>query len=296
MQTYETLTYINERGEQTVFGIGSHYHVNVQKDVDGLADLASTIYSTSSMGQNGSTYQGYRIEPREIEIEGKMYGADKGEQYRLRRELLKILNPELSGTLYYQYGDFIRKIWAKVKGSPTFSHPDLYERFVVRFECLDPFWHDEADRRSAVAQWIGAWEFPTEIELNNPNDMIFGYREDSVIVHVQNDGDTTCGMKIIFTADGVVEDPELYNTQTGEYMRILTTMQAGDVITVDTRYGSKTITLTRDGSDTNLYQAMDVNSTFMQLGIGDNVFRYNAASGLSNLEAMALYSQNYLGV
>ena len=96
MKTYESLIYENSRGERITFSIGSKFHVNVQKDVTGISDLTNTIYSTSSMGQHGDTYAGNRIEPREIEIEGKIRDADKGTQLKLRRDALKILNPELT--------------------------------------------------------------------------------------------------------------------------------------------------------------------------------------------------------
>ena len=108
MRQYESLKYVNSRGESIVFGIGSKFHVNVQKDVTGISDITNTIYSTGSMGQDGDTLVGNRIEPRDVEITGKIQDPDKDTQLRLRREAVKILNPQLTGTLYYQYGDYIR--------------------------------------------------------------------------------------------------------------------------------------------------------------------------------------------
>ena len=37
-------------------------------------------------------------------------------------------------------------------------------------------------------------------------------------------------------------------------------------------------------------------STFMQLAIGDNMFRYDAASGVNSLEVSIFYSKEFLGV
>lgn len=296
MQTMESLTYTNARGESVVFGIGMPYYVNVQKDVKGISDLLNTLYSTSSMSQDGNTYVGNRIEPRRIEIDGKVYGADKAEQLRLRRQLLKILNPQIDGVLRYTYGDYTKKIGARVLDSPKFSHPGLSELFALRFECLDPFWRDETDSHSNIAQWIGMWEFPCEIVQADPDSMIFGYLEDTVIVKVLNEGDVKTGMQIVFSALGAVEDPELFNIDTREYIKINTTMQSGDTIIVDTSYGRKSVVLRRDNTDTNIYRFMDVGSTFMQLDVGETTFRYNAASGIDNLEAYVIFSQKYLGV
>ena len=91
MKQYESLRYVNSRGESITFGIGSKYHVNVQKDVTGISDITNTIYSAGSMGQHGDTLVGNRIEPRDIEITGKIQDPDKDTQLRLRREAVRIL-------------------------------------------------------------------------------------------------------------------------------------------------------------------------------------------------------------
>ena len=296
MKEYELLKYVNSRGEIITFGIGSSYHVNVQKDVTGISDITNTIYSTGSMGQNGDTYVGNRIEPRDIEIEGKIRETGKDTQLKLRRDAVRILNPELQGTLYYIYGNYVKKIGAKVKESPRFTHAKLSEEFSILFRCLDPFWRDEDEIREDIASWVGDWEFPCEIDLNDDEDMIFGHHEELVVVTVYNDGHVDTGMRIQFRALGAVENPSLFNIATREYIKINYTMQGGDVITVDTNYGSKGITLLRNGQETNLYRYMDVDSTFMQLSIGDNTFRYDADSGLSNLEVTVFFAQKYLGV
>lgn len=293
---YESLTYINSRNEKIVFGIGSKYHVNVQKDVTGISDITNTIYRTSSMGQHGDTYAGNRIEPREIEIEGKIRDADKDTQLRLRRDALKILNPELDGKLVYQYGDFMRTIGAKVLKSPRFTHEGLSEEFEIRFMCLNPFWEEETSQRVEIASWIGVWEFPCDIEQDDAEDMIFGYREESLIVPIYNAGHIATGMKIAFKALGSLTNPQLLNINTREFIKINTEMIAGDVITVDTSYGNKSVTLTRNGVDSNIYRYLDTDSTFMQMDVGDNVFRYAADTGETNLEAVIFFTQKYLGV
>lgn len=296
MKQYESLTYVNSRNESITFGVGSQFHVNVIRDASGHANLSDTIYSTNSMGQHGDTYQGVRIEPREITLNGKIKEGDRSVQLNLRRRLLKILNPELDGTLYYQYGAFRRKIGAKVDGSPSFSHPDLAEVFDITFKCLNPFWLEETTRREDIASWIADWYFPTVILRDDPNSMIFGHRQMDVIVDVFNDGHVATGMTVQFKALGEVINPYLLNVNTREYIKINYTMIAGDVITVNTDYGSKSITLLRSGTETNIYRYMDVDSTFLQLDIGDNIFRYDADTGITSLECTILYDQKYLGV
>ena len=76
MRTQEKLIYTNERGESIEFSPASSYHVNF-KDVTGLSDVRNAIYSTNSMGQDGDTYLGYRIESRDIDIVGYIKERDK---------------------------------------------------------------------------------------------------------------------------------------------------------------------------------------------------------------------------
>jgi hypothetical protein len=140
------------------------------------------------------------------------------------------------------------------------------------------------------------WEFPCDIEQDDAEDMIFGYREESLIVPIYNAGHIATGMKISFKALGSLTNPQLLNINTREFIKINTAMIAGDVITVDTSYGNKSVTLTRNGVDSNIYRYLDTDSTFMQMDVGDNVFRYAADTGETNLEAVIFFTQKYLGV
>lgn len=76
----------------------------------------------------------------------------------------------------------------------------------------------------------------------------------------------------------------------------IATMKTGDVIEINTKYGSKGAKLIRDGVETDYFRYIDVDSTFMQLAIGDNMFRYDAASGVNSLEVSIFYSKEFLGV
>ena len=116
-------------------------------------------------------------------------------------------------------------------------------------------------------------------------------------MNVYNDGDVKSGMRVEFRAIGTVVNPVLLNVNTQKYLKLIdTTMVADDVITINTDYGSKGATLTRDGEAIDYFRHIDADSTFMQLAIGDNVFRYDAESGVTALEATIYHNNKYLGV
>ena len=291
---YEKLTYINSRGETLEFSITSVFHCNVSKDVTGIAGIDNTIYKTNSMGQHGDTYISQRYEARDITIVGHINSRDKDRVLELRRKVEKILNAELDAKLIYTYKDFVRVIDCKVDGRPLFKSSKVFMQYSIPITCCNPFWREEAEAKKDIAAWVSSWEFDFEI----PEEGIeLGYREPSVIVNVYNEGDVKSGMRVEFRAVGTVVNPVLLNVDTQEYLKLIdTTMVAGDIITINTEYGSKGATLTRDGEVIDYFRHIDVDSTFMQLAIGDNVFRYDAESGVTALEATIYHSNKYLGV
>ena len=291
---YEKLIYINSRGETLEFSTTSVFHCNVSKDVTGIAGIDNTIYKTNSMGQHGDTYIGQRFEPREISIAGSIDSKDKDRVLELRRRAEKILNAELDGKLVYQYKDFVRVIDCKVDGRPDFKRKKVFMQYDIPLICCSPFWKEETEAKKDIAAWVPSWEFDFEI----PEEGIeMGYREPSVIVNVYNEGDVKSGMRVEFRAVGTVVNPILLNVNTQEYIKLIDTeMEAGDVITINTEYGRKGAILTRGGETTDYFRHIDVDSTFMQLEIGDNVFRYDAEGGLTNLEASIYHYNKYLGV
>ena len=252
----EKLTYINSRGERLELGVDSVYHCNISKDVEGISGVTSVIYSTNSMGQHGDTYVGQRIEARDIDVVGHINTRDKAQALELRRRMLKIFNPELSATLVYEYGGFKRVIDCRAYGEPKILKKEVLYEFDLQIECLNPFWREEEETKEDIAR----------------------------------------GMRIRFTALGTVSNPILLNVDTEEFIQINATMKTGDVIEINTKYGSKGAKLIRDGVETDYFRYIDVDSTFMQLAIGDNMFRYDAASGVNSLEVSIFYSKEFLGV
>lgn len=292
----EKLTFTNARGESLELGTDSIYFCNVSKDVGGIAGVTNVIYSTNSMGQRGDTYVGQRIEARDIDILGHINTRDKAQALQLRRQMLKILNPELGGTLAYEYGSFKRVIDCRIFGEPKIEKRSVLYEFAFQLECLNPFWWEEDETKEDVASWIAAWHFPCVIERDNPQSMIFEYRAESVIVNCYNEGDVSTGMRIRFMALGTVDKPMLLNMDTGEFIQINATMQPGDVIEINTKYGSKGARLIRGDVVTDYFRFIDVDSTFMQLAIGDNNFKYDAAGGVDSLEVTIFYNKEFLGV
>ncbi len=253
MRTQEKLIYTNERGESIEFSPASSYHVNF-KDVTGLSDVRNAIYSTNSMGQDGDTYLGYRIESRDIDIVGYIKERDKQAAQNLRRKLNRILNPQYEATLTYVFGDFRRVIGCKIDDAPIFKRKPIFEQFTVSLSCLNPFWREETETREDIATWIGGFEFPVPDGLELYDGWEIGYRQPSLIVNVYNSGDVKSGIRIEFRAIGAVTNPVLLNVDTREFIKLNISLVAGDVLTVSTGYGEKAVKLNRGGMITDAFR------------------------------------------
>lgn len=292
MRQIESLTYTNELGESVMFAHTALYN---PQTISGLSDVRNTIFSIGSMGQDGDTFVGSRIESRDIDIAGQIRERDPQKMREARRNLARVLNPQLTATLTYRFGSFVRVIGCRTRNAPTITKPaqQVYAGFSVSLECLNPFWREEAERRDDIAAWVGCFEFPLEIPETG---FEFGYRQPSLIVNVFNGGDVRCGLRAEFKALGAVENPVIIDMDTKQQIKLNLSMQDGDVVSLCTRYGEKSATLHRGGVLTAALRYVDVGSEFLQLRPGDNLLRYDAAQGLENLEVSIYHHNLYLGV
>ena len=285
----ERMTYTNEKGMAVEFSASSVYHAN---HVIGVCDTRNTVFTVQSMGQDGDTYVGGRIDRREIEITGSIREPDKARAFELRRQMSRALNPQLSATLTYRFGDTVRIIDCVPDSAPIYSRSAVLLDYAVSLICHNPFWREENEQAAQIAAWVGDWEFPFDI----PEDtgMEFGHREPSLIVTVTNRGDVRTGMRVVFRAVGDLTDPSLLNINTSEYIKLTTNMAAGDVIIVTTHYGRKRVIQRRGGVTSDALYLLDPDSVFLTLDVGDNQFRYDAGANIQNLEVTLFFSHQYL--
>jgi len=287
----ERLTYTNANGEAVEFSHRSVYHTN---QVTGLSDTRNDVFTIQSMGQDGDTHVGGRIARREIMITGAIREIDKDRAFQLRRWLARVTNPHLPATLTYRYGDIVRVIDCVPENAPTFSREAVFLDYELILTCPNPFWRDVKESVEQIAEWIPLWEFPFEI----PSDtgMEFGYRAPSLIATAVNRGDVKSGMRVEFRAVGPLTDPSLLDINTREFIKLNCEMAAGDVITVTTYYGRKSVRLRHGGVESDAFHLLDPDSTYLMLDIGANQYRFDAESNLDNLEVTIYHNNSYLSV
>lgn len=289
MNKKEKFIFENERGQQIEFSVYSPFFVD---NIDGISGLKNTIYQNKGMGQDGSTYMGSTLGSRNIVIQGAI--TENKEQNRIK--LLSIINPKLKAKLIYTDGNIKKYVECVVETAPTITKENK-PKFQMSLICPNPYWRDTAESKKQIVLWKDDFHFPLII----PQDkgIIMGHREPSLIVNIENNGQVKTGMIIEFFARGTLKNPSLFNVNTREFIKVNKEMVAGEKIIINTNFGEKKILQELNGVTTDILNYLDIiggGDTFLQLDVGDNLFRYNADKNLDNLEASIYYNNNYLGV
>ena len=251
-------------------------------------------FTSNGIGQNGEYHTGANLQSRNVTISGYI-NASTQDLKKIKRDLIQTINP------LHEFK--IIKDGYMIKGYPTstirFSHNQVesyagLHSFLIDFYCPVPFWNDSTDTKATIAYWKGDFKFPLIIPKNKGISM--GHKSPSLIVNVHNPGDVETGMKIEFKALGFLSNPSLFNVNTREYIKINKTMESGDKIIINTNYGEKKVQNISNGDIVDILHNLDLTSTFLQLNVGDNLFRYDADSNLNNLQVSIYYNPKYLGV
>ena len=227
------------------------------------------IYSSKGMLQQGTSYINNTLDIKDITL---------GE-----------------GTLCYKD---ISKEWiinCVVNKLPVYQRlNDVNYKCLISLTASIPFWREIVEHNPNIAMWQGAFHFPLIIPEGQGIHM--GVRQPSLIVNIENIGDVESGMIIEFKALGTLKKPSLFNVNTREMIKINTDMVAGEIIRINTNIGNKKVTRILDNAEIDFVHKIDLDSTFLKLEVGDNLFRYDAEENINNLEVNIYYNPNYLEV
>lgn len=161
----------------------------------------------------------------------------------------------------------------------------------ISIVCPDIYWYSTETQIAEYSRITGAFHF---IFPDNDEPFPIGKYNTQNIMTIVNDGD-----EVGFTLEisgGPAKNPTIYNAVTDEYMQILGELKDGDVITITTKTGNKTVTLEREGVVTNIINRLVSGSTWLTLRPGENKFYVRASDGLSELKVRLIHRNAYLGV
>ncbi|EPY2286139.1 phage tail family protein [Clostridium sporogenes] len=262
--------------------------------IGNIANNSANIYSSTGAGQDGISVDDVTIKEKLLPIVGGILGESKEDLHRKRAFLSAFFNPKNNFCITYKDDAKTRKIFGKVQDITFKDVVGVTQEFLVQILCPNPYWRELEEHRTNIALWQGDFEFPLEIP---PEGIEMGHRVSNLICNIKNTGDVECGIRIQFKALATVVNPSLFNINTREYIKINKTLSAGDVLEVVTELHNIRIELLKSNNiKENVFNWLTLESDFLQLGVGDNVFRYDAEKGIDNLELVVYHTPLYLGV
>lgn len=257
--------------------------------IEGLNPPAGTISTSSYAGMDGSYLNNAFIEKRNVVIPFEMRGFDVEKR---RHELYKIVKPSRYIKIYYS----TKNISVYAEGIVETCEIENFETLTkgqISIICPDIYWYSTTSQMAYYSQITGGFTFPFPTE-NNPQPFTLGKYNTQNIMEIVNDGDET-GFTLEIEAIADASSPTLCNADTDEYLQITGDLQAGDIITVTTKTGNKTVTLNRGGVRSNIINRLVSGSTWLTLREGKNRF-YLRGTGLNNLKVIIVHTNAYLGV
>lgn len=261
--------------------------------------LNSTLYSYKYLNQIGVSVSGMSIGTRPIEITGWIVSQNEINMDRRKSMLNRFVNPLQMMRLKYKgyIIDFYPE--SSVRYATAYKeNNDVMSKFKIEGIASDPLFYAEDESKTLAATTIPKFHFPLIISKTNnpPGGVVFGVREPSLITNVVNNGSVPVGMKIVFKAKGTLTNPSLIHIASQKFFKINKEMVAGEEIEINSNIGHKKVTGYLNGKELNYFSYRDFDSSWLQLEVGDNLFRYNADSNTNDLDVYIYHKDGFMEV
>lgn len=277
----------NKNGDQLTFGMGSPFTIT---DVQGLNPPDATINTSQIALIDGAKFNSAKINVRQINI---AFAIEYSAAYN-RINVYKVLKSKQWVRMYYT-GDQRDVYIDGYIQSIDISYFDMKQMVTCSILCPSPYLKSAQVIVDELKSIVNAFHFP--FSSTETPQIVFGYFSNDVGVIVENQGDVECGMIIELYARSAISNPKVYNYITQDYIGINYTFQSADLITIDTRKGERSVTLLRNGVETNLFNYVMQGSTWLQLEAQGSTFVYEVGEGsLGDLMVSFKHSNLYEGV
>lgn len=255
--------------------------------VEGLNPVRAELSTASSPYRDGARLANTRIGVRNIVA----YLNLCSDVERNKARLYALFRKKKEGTLRYKSSE--RDVY--IKAYVEDITPNQYDNPVsvqIVLVCLDPYFIDA----QAIVTEIGANLARLRFKLAITQPRPFGIYRGNTTQKITNDGDVELGMAIHVYAHGRAELPKIYNDDTGEFFELSLELFAGDELVIDTNAGQHSVTLVRAAERYNVFNAITIGSTWLQLDVGENVFGATANVGADLLTFKIIAAERYEGV
>lgn len=271
--------YKNELGEEINF---SPFGEIIALKVEGINGHEIDVSSTKGINQIGDSVTSVTVNSKPITIDGVL----RGNLEHNRKTLLNIIRPQIKGVMYaINDNEEVFKIDVVCKNTPIVGFGLNTMPFQLSFYAAYPYWKKEDSESVDIRKLVALFRFPR----NFSGTWKFSEYQRSEFINVENNGNENTSLKIVYTAKTIASNPKLLNVETGEYIKLNYTFAAGETVTITTGYNNKKIISSTKG---NIFRNLDlINSTFLQLKPGKNIFKFTADTNESNVDVVVYYEE-----
>ncbi len=255
--------------------------------IAGLDAPSFQLYTQDNAVGDGRTVTAKRVVSREISFTASCRNPALTDVRR--REAVSFFSPKHSYKIVATYLNVQRWVPGEID---AFSCPtdNIYApvEITARFLCPDPYFRSMDEFGRDIASLQPRFGFPY---IDHPaKGFVAAAYNFARTVNIDNDGDVDTFATAIFEATGEVENPELIIGDS--YVRVLDTMAARDVVTIDLAQAR----VYKNGA--NILARVDRTSSFtgMRFAPGVNTVKYAAKVGENVLRVTLYYNKLYLGM
>lgn len=277
----------NKNGKQLNFGAGTPFTI---KEFTGLNPPKATINTNETALIDGGRFNSSKLQMRSMNIAF----AIETDAAVNRLKVYEVVQSKMPLRVYYKSETLDIFIDGYVD-DVDFSYFSMKNICTVSVLCPFPYFKAAQEAINELYAIIPMFHFP--FHGTAQKDIVFGvidvYTDETVV----NRGAVETGLTFELYAKNSIKNPKVIDYQTAEFFQIDIQMQEGDLITVNTMQGNRTVKLLRHAVETNIFNLMDKNSTWLQLGMNNSTFVYEVDEGvLTDLVVTIKHYDLYEGV
>lgn len=246
--------------------------------------------------QVGTTLLDNDVDARTFAVQSEIIAQDYEQLQALKAQLIRSLaietshnaNPMTGYLRYYREGLSPVEIECTPVDSPEFGKEGFsYVSVYIEMYAPNPFWTETGDR-SHTFMSEGGTEYPLEYPLEYVSSL------SKATIDNMGDVSTPPRWEII----GPVLNPMIRNETTGEELGLITLVEAGERIIIETAFGRKRITrIKADGTEEDAFGTLNLQqSSFFHFRRGAQIVSFEFEDNFGQGFARAYWRQAYAGV
>ena len=254
--------------------------------LDPLNGVDIDLQTAQGINQTGTTVERQSVSGVSRTLDVTFWGAHKLENANFFTRCLPYFT---KGTLYFGDRYFAR---FDLQKTPYFSSYTPDPRCSLMLYTPKPFWYDLTAVSSVLGGFRPALSFPVCYDSH-----IYGIRQDGTMAVLRNEGSLPVPFTAKMTCSMEVQHPKVVDLKTGDFIGFDLTLEPGDVLEIYRSTSDRlACTLTRAGVTTNIFYALDEDSTLTELQPGDNILSMQAENGSGYLQASVSFYPMEAGI